>query len=106
MATGILLCMRETIEEYFHLQGFLRQFLKDKNNDLLKVTGINALFGKLDILYMSLTSDKLIVKMGEQQTTMEVDLLDDELITELNTFIKGFIYNITIFNNLNLIEIE
>ena len=85
--------MRDTIKEYFDLQGRIRDRLRDKNNEYLRIYGINALMGKLNIEYMSLFTDKLIVSMGEQQTTMEVDILDDELVTELNNFLKVFIYN-------------
>jgi hypothetical protein len=85
--------MRDTIKEYFDLQGRIRERLRDKNNEYLRICGINALMGKLNIEYMSLFTDKLIVSMGEQQTTMEVDILGDDVMNELNTFIKVFIYN-------------
>lgn len=85
--------MRDTIAEYFDLQSRIRERLRNKNNGHLRICGINALMGKLNIEYMSLFTDKLIVSMGEQQTTMEVDILDDELVTELNNFLKVFIYN-------------
>jgi hypothetical protein len=95
--------MRDTIEDYFKLQQVLRELLINSNNTYLKVCGINALLGKLNIEYISLVDDKLIVSMGDQQTSMEVDILDDELIIELNNFLKTTLHNLSLFMTTNYI---
>lgn len=85
--------MRETIKEYFDLQGRIRDRLRDKNREYLRIFGVTALMGKINIEYISLLNNKVIISMDGQQTTMEIDILGDDVMNELNTFIKVFIYN-------------
>ena len=89
--------MRETIKQYFELQTELRNLQVEEDNEYISVFGVNALFGKLLVIYISLYDSSVIVSMDGMQTSMDVTYLDDEVMTDLNNYLRILISNIKVF---------
>lgn len=81
--------MRETILSYKNIQSLLKEKCKSINK--LPLNGITAMMGFLTITHVSLIDNKVTASMGGMKTDMDIEILDDEIITEIIMQMKSFL---------------
>lgn len=81
--------MKKTILLYKNIQSLLKEKCKSINK--LPLNGITAMMGFLTITHVSLIDNKVTASMGGMKTDMDIEILDDEIITEIIMQMKSFL---------------